>query len=173
MDNTPKPNMQNLSAQDAIDKLKELIENESNCFFCTQLTRQPIMTRPMSTIKVDDHGNIWFMSSIKSGKNAEIEHDNTVQLFYSNASNYEFLSVFGQAIVNTDRDLIYQMWTPSAKAWFKDGKEDTDISLIKVTPKSAYYWDTKNNKMISMIQMIASMVTGNVPDDGVEGTLKV
>ena len=173
MEKTPKPNNQNLSAQDAIDKLKELIKSESICFFCTQLTQQPITTRPMSTQKVDEEGNIWFMSSIKSSKNAEIEMNNSVQLFYANPSDYEFLTVSGSASITTDREKIYEMWTPFAKAWFQDGKDDVDISLIKVTPESAYYWDTKNNKMISMIQMLASIVTGSAPDDGVEGTLTV
>ncbi len=33
MEKTPKPNQQNLTAQEAIDKLKELIESESICHF--------------------------------------------------------------------------------------------------------------------------------------------
>jgi len=166
-------NTQNLTAKDAIDKLKELIKSESICFFCTQLTKQPITTRPMSTQKVDEQGNIWFMSSIKSDKNAEILQNNEVQLFYSNPSNYEFLTVHGKATVHTDRAKIEELWTPFAKAWFEDGKDDLDISLIKVAPQSAYYWDTKNSKIISMIQILAATVTGTAPDDGVEGTLTV
>lgn len=173
MKNASKQNHQNLTAQEAIDKLKELIENESICFFCTQLTQQPITTRPMTTQKVDDAGNIWFMSSIKSDKNSEILQNKSVQLLYSNPSNFEFVSVLGDATILTDRKKIFEMWTPFAKAWFKDGKDDADISLIKVVPQTAYYWDTKNNKMISMIQMLAAIVTGSAPDDGVEGTLKV
>jgi len=173
MEKTPHQNKKNLSAQAAIDKLKELIKSESICLFCTQLSQQPIITRPMSTQKVDEQGNIWFMSSIKSNKNAEIGQNNSVQLLYSNPSNFEFLSVFGTATIDTDRVKIHEMWSPFAKAWFKDGKDDADISLIKITPESAYYWDTKNNKMISMIQMIASIVTGSVPNDGVEGNLNI
>lgn len=173
MEKVPQQNVQNLSGQEAINKLKELIKSESICFFCTHLMQQPINTRPMSTQKVDDEGNVWFMSSIKSGKNEEIVDNNSVQLFYSNSANYEFLSLFGTATIYTDREKIYEMWTPFAKAWFKDGKDDEDISLIKVTPQSSYYWDTKNNKIISMIQMLASIVTGSAPDDGVEGLLKI
>jgi len=172
MEKASKKN-KNLTAQEAIDKLKELIQNESICFFCTQLTQQPITTRPMTTQKVDDEGNIWFLSSINSDKNAEIAENRSVQLFYSSPSNFEFVSVFGSATILTDREKIYEMWTPFAEAWFKDGKDDADISLIKIAPETAYYWDTKNNKMISMIQMFVAMFTGSTPDDGVEGTLKV
>lgn len=172
MEKPSEKNIQNLTSQDAIDKLKELIKSESICFFCTQLTQQPIVTRPMSTQKVDEQGNIWFMSSLKSNKNAEIEISDEVQLFYSNPSSFEFLSVLGNASIHTAREKIYELWTPFAKAWFKDGKDDADISLIKVVPQSAYYWDTKNNKMISMIQILTSIVTGTLPDDGVEGAIK-
>ncbi len=173
MENIPKENRQNLKAQDAIEKLKELITKESICFFCTKLTEQPITTRPMSTQQVDDQGNIWFLSSIKSDKNSEILQNNAVQLFYSNPSSYEFVSLLGSATIITDREKIHEMWTPFAKTWFKDGKDDADISLIKVSPQTAYYWDTKNNKMISMLHMLASMVNGSAPDLGVEGSLKV
>ncbi|MEO5571145.1 MAG: pyridoxamine 5'-phosphate oxidase family protein [Bacteroidia bacterium] len=173
MQKDPKKNKTDLTAQDAINKLKELIKGESICLFCTELMKQPIITRPMHTQQVDDDGNIWFMSSIKSDKNAEIAQNNSVQLFYSNPGNSEYLSVLGNATISTDRNKIEELWSPFAKAWFQDGKDDADISLIKVVPQTAYYWDTKSNKMISMIQMLAAVVTGSAPDDGVEGTLKV
>jgi general stress protein 26 len=173
MQKDPRKNRTDLKEQDAISKLKELIKAESICLFCTALTKQPIITRPMSTQQVDDEGNIWFMSSLKSDKNAEIKQNNSVQLFYSNPGNSEYLSVLGNATISTDRKKIKELWTPFAKAWFQNGENDADISLIKVAPQTAYYWDTKSNKMISMIQIIAAMVTGQAPDDGVEGTLTV
>ena len=114
--------------------------------FFTVLQNQPVKTRPMGTQLVDDEGNLWFMSSLKSHKNAEIAINNTVQLFYSNPGSAEFLSVFGTATISTDRHKIEELWTPIAKAWFTDGKDDQDISLIKVTPLTAYYWDTKSSK---------------------------
>jgi len=173
MEKTPEKNRTDLTAGDAIDKLKELIKKESICLFCTSLGNTPIVTRPMSTLDVADDGSIWFMSSIKSKKNTEIQLNNAVQLFYSNNGNYEFLSCYGNATILTDRNKIKELWTPIAKAWFEKGKDDPDISLIKIAPQTAYYWDTKSNKMVSMIKMLAAMVTGEAPDDGVEGTLKI
>ena len=45
--------------------------------------------------------------------------------------------------------------------------------MIKVIPQEGYYWDTKNNKVISLIKIATSIVTGKTNDDGVEGTLTV
>ena len=173
MQKDPNKNITNLKAKQAIEKLKELVKHESICLFCTRLKTQPIRTRPMSTQQVDDKGNIWFLSSLKSEKNADIAEDDQVQLFYSNPGSSEYLSVLGTAVISTDKKKIEELWTPIAKAWFKDGKDDEDVSVIRLTPQTAYYWDTKSNKMISMLQMLTAVVTGKAPDDGVEGTLKI
>ncbi|HMT27889.1 MAG TPA: pyridoxamine 5'-phosphate oxidase family protein [Bacteroidia bacterium] len=173
MQKPPKKNRTDLVQDEAIQKLKELVKNESVCHFCTNLTESPIRTRPMSTQEVDDDGTIWFMSSKKSQKNEDLQKDNKVQLFYSNTSNYEFLSVFGTASISTDRAKIKELWSPFAKAWFTKGSNDPDISLIKVVPDNTYYWDTKSSKMVSLVKMLISTVTGKSPDDGVEGKLSV
>ena len=84
------------------------------------------------------------------------------------------MSVFGKAEIVNDRSKIVELWAPMAKTWFKEGKDDPNISLIKVIPEDAYYWDTKNNKMVSLIKFAMGAI-GITPknDGGVEGRLKV
>jgi general stress protein 26 len=163
----------NLVSEQGVEKLKEIVKDARVCHLASALDKRPISTRPMSTLSVDDDGTLWFFSSISSGKNDEIESDPDVQLFYSQNSQSEYLTVFGHAEVITDRNKIEERWTPIAKVWFKEGKDDPDISLIKVTPVDAYYWDTKNNKMIQLMKMFAGAVTGKTMDDGIEGHIKV
>ncbi|MEP6926878.1 MAG: pyridoxamine 5'-phosphate oxidase family protein, partial [Ginsengibacter sp.] len=91
----------------------------------------------------------------------------------SNQSSSEYLSIFGTAEIIFDKNKIEEMWSPIAKAWFTEGKDDPSISLLKVTPQEGYYWDTKNNKMISLIKIATAIVTGKTMDDGVEGKLTV
>lgn len=173
MQKDPKKNRTDLVADEAILKLKELVKHESICHLCTNLTHLPIDTRPMSTQEVDDDGAIWFMTSKKTQQITDIQNDNKVQLFYSNTSNYEFLSVFGSASISTDKAKIKKLWTPLAKSWFTKGVNDPDITLIKVVPENTYYWDTKSSKLVSLVKMLVSTVTGKAPDDGVEGKLNV
>jgi hypothetical protein len=42
-----------------------------------------------------------------------------------------------------------------------------------VKPVDAYYWDTKNNKLVSLLKIGAAIVTGKSMDDGIEGELEV
>jgi general stress protein 26 len=165
--------VQNLTANDAVEKMREIAKDANICMFVTNLEKLPLDARPMATQEVDDDGNIWFMSSKSSNKHIDIKNDDRVQLFYSHTGNYEYLSVFGSAELVNDRNKIEELWTPMAKTWFEEGKDDPDIELIKVTPEDAYYWDTKNSKMVSLIKFAMGSVGITPKDDGgIEGSLK-
>ena len=165
--------IKNLTHQQAINKFKELVKHESVCLFTTRLSEVPLTTRPMSVQKVCDQGNFWFMSPSDSDKNQEIGADPRVQLFISNTSNYEFLSVYGKATISRDRDKIEEFWSDIANAWFPEGKDDPRITIIKVAPEEGFYWDTKDGKLVSMIKILASAVSGKTLEEGVEGTISV
>ena len=94
-------------------------------------------------------------------------------LFYANRNSSEFLSVYGEAFISKDRNKIGELWSSVDKAWFEKGKDDPEISLICVKPLDAYYWDTKNNKLISLIKIASAVVTGKTSDDVMEGKLEL
>ncbi|MEO7309498.1 MAG: pyridoxamine 5'-phosphate oxidase family protein [Chitinophagaceae bacterium] len=163
----------NLSSQEGVEKLKKLAKAADICMFATNLTGNPISARPMSTRDVDDDGTIYFYSRDSSDKNAEISKDDRVQLFYSNNSDYEYMSVFGRASIVEDEALAKELWTNFAKAWFSGGVDDPELTVIKVVPENVYYWDTKHNKMVNLVKMALSALTGTETDDGVYGHINV
>lgn len=165
--------LKNLGSDDALNKLKELAEDIKICMFCTELTNVPFSTRPMGVQEVDEHGNIWFLSSADSNKNFEIKANEKVQLIFSKPADSHFMTVYGEAVIYKDKNLIEDIWNPLAKAWFKDGKDDPNVTVIRVHPVTAYYWDTKNGKMVSMLKIALSAVTGIRMDGGLEGKLDV
>jgi general stress protein 26 len=164
-------NIQNLGRVEAIEKMQELVKHNSICLFTTDLATLPLQTRPMSVQKVCDQGNFWFLSDNDSTHNQEIDNDPRVQLFFGNTSDAEFMSIYGIATISNDKDKIDELWTPVIKAWFPEGKTDPRVTVIKVTPETGFYWDTRNGKMVSLIKIATSAITGNTMDDGVEGTL--
>ena len=159
-----------LQTEEGKKKIKELVEDIKTCMFCTNTEELPFNTRPMATVDVDEHGNLWFMSNIKSNKNDEIKDDQQVQLIYAKGGDSHFLSLSGKAFIIKDQAKIDEYWNMFAKAWF-DGKRDPDISLIKIVPDNAYYWDTVHGKMVSLIKIAISAVSGKTMDDGVEGKI--
>lgn len=161
----------NLIGKEAIEKMKELVGHNAVCMFTSNVDEVPLQTRPMTTQEVDDDGNFWFFSPKDSHKNYEVRSDARVQLLFANTSESEFLTVFGTASILEDRKKIDALWSPMAKAWFQEGKDDPNLSLIKVTPENAYYWEPKHNKMVTLFKMAASAVSGKKMDIGQQGKL--
>ena len=164
----------NLQHSEAAKKLKEVVEDIDICLFCTDLQNNDGLTaRPMSSQKVDEEGNIWFFSDKNSDKNQEIAADSKVQLFYSDPSKSSFVVITGEANIVFDKQKVEEYWGSLLKTWFKEGKDDPNLSLIKVSPTKAYYWDVKGNQMVNFFKMLASVATGKTLVDAEEGELQV
>ncbi len=166
--------MKNLQQGEAVNKLKELAEGIDICLFSTDLQKKDVSSyRPMSTKEVDDEGNILFFSEKNSAKNQAIQQgDRSVQLVYSSPAKSSFLVVTGHAEIFYDKDKVAELWNSLDKTWFKEGKDDPNISIIKVRPENAHYWDTEGNRMINFFKMAASIATGKMLVKGEEGSLQ-
>lgn len=163
----------NLTREEGIEKMREIVDSAKICHFVTGLSQKPLTTRPMSTQEVDDDGAFWFLSKDDSHKNHEIHDEPEVQLFYANTSSSEYLSVYGYAEIIKDRAKVEELWKPIVKTWFTEGKDDPTISIIRVNPVDAYYWDTKNNRFVSLMKIATGAVLGKTMDDGIEGQISM
>jgi general stress protein 26 len=170
----PEENHQDLIGSEAGKKIKELVDQSNTCYFCTKLTAgEPLKTRPMSVQKVDEAGNLWFLSANDSHKNADIAVDNHVQLLFQGSQHSDFLSLYGVATISTDKQLIKELWEPILKTWFTEGVDDPRITVIKVDAEQGYYWDTKHGNAVAFLKMAAGAVLGKTLDDSIEGKLAV
>ncbi len=163
----------NLVSKEAVDKLRELAEAARTCMFATRLAEVPFQVCPMYLQQVDVQGCLWFFSGADSEHNAAVEADSRVQLIFSEPKDTKYVVVYGNASVETDRGKIDELWNQMVKAWFPDGKDDPNLTLLKVRPLKAHYWDTENGKMITMAKIMIASVTGTMEDGSVEGDLQV
>ncbi len=161
-----------LTATEGIQKIKSLAENKT-CFFCTYLDGFDIQTRPMINQGVDDNGDLWFFSKADSEKNNQINANSRVELLFADPGNNSYLIINGIASVQKDQKVIDELWTRFAKIWFREGKEDPTLTLIKVEPQDAHYWETQHGKIISSIKILVSAITGTSMDYGREGDIQL
>lgn len=170
----PEENHKDLRGTEAGKKIKEIAEKAESCFFCTALSAgKPITLRPMSVQKVDEDGNFWFLSANDSHKNQEIKTDHKVQLLFQGSAHSDFLSVYGEATISTDKELIKELWEPIVKTWFTEGVDDPRITAIKVAAQHGYYWDNKHGNAVALVKMAAGAMLGKTLDDSIEGELTV
>lgn len=172
--NQPEDNYKDLFNSEAGKKIKSLAAKNNTCFFCSHIeTGRPATVRPMAVQKVDEDGNFWFLSAKDSHKNEEISSDDHVQLLFQGSAHSDFLSIYGEATISTDKELIKELWEPILKTWFTEGIDDPRITVIKVETKQGYYWDNKHGDAIAFAKMALGAVLGKTLDDSIEGKLKL
>lgn len=172
--NQPEENHRDLVGPDAVKQIKDTVASSDTCFFVTTTySGASAGARPMNIRQVDDQGSLWFLSSVDSHKNAEIAVDPAVKLYLQGATHSEFLHLSGHATITTDKAKIKELWNPILKTWFTEGEDDPRITVIKIVPTDAYYWDNKHGKAIAGIKMLIGAAIGKTLDDSIEGKLSV
>jgi general stress protein 26 len=172
--NQREDNYEDLQGQQAVKKIKEMVEQAENCFFCSAVSAgEESGDRPMNVRQVDDEGNLWFLSANDSRKNQEIARDPAVKLYFQGSKHADFMQLNGRASISTDREKIKELWTPLVQTWFTEGMDDPRITVIKVTPTEGYYWDTKHGLAVAGVKMLMGAVLRKTMDDSVQGKLDV
>jgi general stress protein 26 len=170
--NRLEEHLENLQGQEAVKKIKEMVDQTQTCFFCSAVvTGESNGDRPMSVMQVDEDGNLWFLSAKDSRKNQELAIDPSVRLYFQGSKHADFMQLNGWATITSDPEKIKELWSPIAKAWFTEGVDDPRISVIKVAPTLGYYWDTKHGLAVAGIKMLIGAVLKKTMDDGIEGKL--
>ena len=83
----PEHHRDDLRGGEAVKRIRSMIEDSPNCFFCTGASNGATDgTHPMNVRQVDDHGCLWFLSASDSHKNAEIARDPSVRLYFQGRS---------------------------------------------------------------------------------------
>lgn len=149
--------------QESIEKLRGLIKNIDMAMLTT-LDNGVLRSRPMSTQEMEPNGELWFFTSRSTHKAEEIARDNRVNVSYASGKS-TFVSVSGTASLVNDREKIDELWNPSHKLWFPNGKDDPDLVLLKVDVEQAEYWDFPSGTLVHLYSSLKSMVTGAAPDD--------
>jgi general stress protein 26 len=167
-------NYEDLHGPQAVEKIKEMVKQAENCFFCSAVTTgKSSEDRPMNVRQVDDEGNLWFLSASDSRKNLELTLDPSVKLYFQGSKHADFMQLNGQATISTDREKIKELWSPLAQTWFTEGVDDPRITVIKVEPTEGYYWDTKHGLAVAGVKMLLGAVLRKTMDDSVQGKLDV
>ena len=151
----PEQNRRDLSGAGAIERVRDMTKDADTCFLATAASL----------------GTIWFLSSIDSHKNQEIAIDPNVKLFFQVSKHSGFLELDGHADISQDKAQIKRLWNFMLRTWFTDGEDDPRITVIKVTPRSGYYWDNKHGDAVAGAKVAVGAVAGVTLDDSIEGRL--
>lgn len=149
-----------------LTQLKEKIKDIRIAMLTTQQADGDFHTRPMATHEIDSEGCMWFFTYNDSNKIAEIQQNSRVGLGFSDTGSEVYVSTSGHAEVVDDQAKINDLWSDFLKTWFPKGKDDPNITLLKVTTHAGEYWDKPGGKMMSLFEIAKGALTGQPSKSG-------
>ena len=124
-----------------------------------------LTARPMTTVQKQFDGTLWFFTSRTSPPAMAVTADPVVGVQYVDTGSDVYVSLSGDASLETDRVRMQGLWSPMVKAWFPQGLDDPDLVLLRVDVHKAEYWDVKESKPVQLFKMARAAITGNPPLD--------
>lgn len=153
-----------LSRPQAIKKISEMIKDIRIAMLSTVTPDGTIHSRPMATQQAEFQGELLFLTRQESSKTDEIAHQAQVTLAYVDSKDHRFVSLSGRAELSKDRATIHELWSPLYKAWFPEGENDPEITVIRVYVDHAEYWEAPANSIVRGYQLLKAAATkGGAP----------
>ena len=156
--------MHHTTNQEAITKLRELINDIDIAMLTTVDDDGTLRSRPMGTQKAEFDGDLWFLTRVDTAKVDEIQRESQVNVSYAKPDKNRYVSVSGTAVLVSDKAKIDEFWDPIYKAFFPEGKDDPRLRLLKVHVQKAEFWTTDN--LIATVIGFAKALAGQESDIG-------
>lgn len=110
-------------------------------------TAEGIMSaRPMA-VSERQGLEFWFMTSRQTGLVDALRGRSDALITMQDSMRY--ITLNGQARIETDRARIHKNFSESDKVWFPQGPDDPDIVLVHFRPEHAEYWDNSGTRGVA------------------------
>ena len=145
---------------EAIKKINELIKGKQIAMLTSVANDGSFHARPMAVLDVDFDGDVWFFTKKDAPKVDQIQDEPRVNVAYSDPANQDYVSLSGRARLVIDQALNEKYWQPQFEAWFPDGLDDPQLSLLKIEVDGAEYWDSPSSTIAHVKGFIQTKITG-------------
>ena len=96
-------------------------------------------TRPM-TAQIDGE-KIYFFAARSEDLFKGMSRSKRAIATFTGKGHKLFASIHGTLVEDMDRAVIDRLWNPFIASWYKDGKDDPDLVLLRLQADSADVWE--------------------------------
>ena len=163
---------QDLSPEQLRDRLwKEL--DEARIVMLGLVGGEPHHMQPMAAFGDMAGDAIWFFTKKDTDLVSQTGagHDAMICLM---ARDMEFqASIHGALTQEIDRAKLEQFWSPFVSAWYPEGKDDPDLTMVRLDPKDARVWVSTRGPITYPLQIAKANRTHTLPDVGGKQDVKL
>jgi general stress protein 26 len=100
-----------------------------------------------------DSSPIWFFTAKDNGLVKGMKKGDRAVAHFASKGHDLFACVHGTLVLDDDPLTIEKLWNPFVAAWFKGGKTDPKLQLIRLDPDQAEIW-LNENSLFAGIKML-------------------
>lgn len=119
-------------------------------------------TRPMTAqVDIPDGGDedaggeIYFFASRSESLVQALGTGHRAVATYAAKGHKLFAHIHGNLTLSNDRAIIDRLWNPIIASWYKDGKDDPDLALIRFDTDRANVWKAETGSTLKAAAMKA------------------
>jgi general stress protein 26 len=155
----------NMSKQNDIDRVWDIIEKVGVCMLTTQFA-DGLRARPLEARPDRGAGLIFFVTDIRSAKENEIEARPDVGLVFIDSKDKAYLSITGRAGIIHDADRTKAAWRRTDEVWWPQGPTDPHVCLLQIGPSIGELWDGPASAVATIFEFAKARLTGEKPNLG-------
>src|SRR5579875_2349228 len=151
---------QELSGEEGRKKIAELVKGIRIAMMTTVAEDGSMDARPMAVQDKPFDGTLWFLTRRSSEKVSELEQDRHITLTFAEPSDSKYITLKGRGTVSQDGGKVHELWNPMYKAWFPQGEDDPEITVLRVDVAEGFFWEASSSKILMYAKYLAAAVTG-------------
>ena len=137
-------------------------------------------TRPMTALVdrgADDQGEptIYFFGSKTDGIGQDLQRSARAVAAFASKGHDMFAHIHGTLSPSDDRAVIDRLWNPIIGSWYKDGKDDPDLLLIRFDAEKADVWEASQFATLkaAALKMMFNIDPGKEHQDDHQATVQL
>jgi general stress protein 26 len=138
-------------------RVRALIERAGVAMLMNVDERGTHTGRPMLPLFIHNDPHVYFLTHKSSRKVMQLAARAQVGLTIIGPNCYVVMA--GAAHISRDPELIRRLWSPTYRAWFPEGKDDREATVIRVVVERIDYWEPPANQAVRLVQAVKAVLT--------------
>jgi general stress protein 26 len=132
-------------------------------------------SQPMSSYHEEETHTLWFYSYKDNKLAGPLGSGGSHEAMFNfvDKDRQVWACVMGTLSVNRSQEHIDKFWDAEAKAWFAEGKDDPNLTMLKFEPKEAEVWINEKGLIRYGLGVLKASLTKSTPDPGVHQTIQL
>lgn len=104
----------------------------------------------------DGHSPIYFFTAKDNAIVGAVRKDGRATAHFAAKDHDLFACIHGTLVLDDDRLTINRLWNPFVAAWFKGGKDDPNLQLLRLDATTADVWLNENSLFAGVRMMLGA-----------------